>query len=195
MEVKTLDNNTFEDYCVQFATRIHREFKPDLIIGIKNGGAIVAKEMLKHEIFNDVEYDELILQRTSTKAKNKFKISSVLKLLPYSITNYFRIVESVHNEKIYMKERKRKNLKSVVLSQTMSNKIKKSMNILVIDDAVDSGRTMLSVKRAFENINSNLTIKTAAITVTYKEPLLNPEFYMENGVLIRFPWSNDYKKG
>ena len=67
--------------------------------------------------------------------------------------------------------------------------------ILIVDDAVDSGSTMLSVRDAVAAAFPQAYVRCAAIAVTTDKPLIVPDYslYLKN-FLIRFPWSADMKK-
>ena len=64
-----------------------------------------------------------------------------------------------------------------------------------MDDAVDSGSTMLSVRDAVAAAFPQAYVRCAAIVVTTDKPLIVPDYslYLKN-FLIRFPWSADMKK-
>ena len=64
--------------------------------------------------------------------------------------------------------------------------------VLVADDAVDSGvtlNTVLSMLRALCPPATDL--RSAAITVTLDNPVVEPDYALYRGVLCRFPWSFD----
>lgn len=64
--------------------------------------------------------------------------------------------------------------------------------MLLVDDAVDSGTTMLRVAEALRCGNPEIELRTAVITVTTAAPLLRPDYTIyDDRTLIRFPWSMD----
>lgn len=198
LKVVTLNKESFKRNSLELGSRIvNSNWKPDLIIGIKTGGVYVSRYIKEIEMYHDCEYNEVLLQRKGTKMKKKVNISNYLKYLPYSILNIMRVMEAKHIEKNYIKNKskynKSKNNENITISSELKNQIKKSTNLLIIDDAVDSGKTMLNMKDYLLNLNKYLVIKTAAITVTFEDPLITPDYYLKKRVLIRFPWSNDYK--
>ena len=68
-------------------------------------------------------------------------------------------------------------------------------NILLVDDAIDSGATLNLIKEHIHKNYQNSNIKIAVITITTKEPIISADYYIYNNrTLIRFPWSNDIKK-
>ena len=82
-----------------------------------------------------------------------------------------------------------------MLTESLSPTLKclKGRKVLIVDDAVDSGATMLAVAEALREANPEAEIRTAAITVTTPKPLITPDYSMYKD-LIRFPWSMDAKK-
>ena len=73
------------------------------------------------------------------------------------------------------------------------NSNSKVKNILIIDDAIDTGRTIFVVlnnlKRQFPEAN----IKMAVIAWTIEDSIVKPDYFIFKNDLIRFPWSKDYK--
>lgn len=90
---------------------------------------------------------------------------------------------------------KSRRLPQVDIDKECINAIKASKYILVVDDAVDSGNTLMAVKETIESLDSDVEIRTAAITVTTSAPAIIPDYYIyHNRTLIRFPWSKDAAK-
>lgn len=66
-------------------------------------------------------------------------------------------------------------------------------SLLVVDDAVDSGRTLRAVLESIAREHPDLRVKSAVVTVTTPRPEAMPDYCMFNdGTLVRFPWSADY---
>jgi hypoxanthine phosphoribosyltransferase len=64
--------------------------------------------------------------------------------------------------------------------------------LLVVDDAVDSGVTLATVLQKLRQIcPAHTQIRSAAITVTLDNPLVEPDFTLYRRVICRFPWSFD----
>ena len=64
--------------------------------------------------------------------------------------------------------------------------------LLVVDDAVDSGKTLATVLRALrEACPAGTEIRSAAITVTLDNPVAEPDYALYRRVVCRFPWSFD----
>lgn len=64
--------------------------------------------------------------------------------------------------------------------------------ILVVDDAVDSGATLLGVVNAAKAAVPLADVRSAVITQTTTAPMTAPDYTLYNDkTLIRFPWSLD----
>ncbi len=195
ISVKTLTELGLRAAAIALNDLVFKDFTPDIIIGIRTGGYIVA-EMMAQEAAHKPALLAISRQRSSTQAKGKVRgLKTILRLLPYAISDRLRVIE--HNR-----------LTSGPVDSSpaftpdageMSELLKilragQGYKILVVDDAVDSGATMkavLDVVRA--EADSSCIIRSAAITVTTSSPLIKPDYTLYNHVLCRFPWSFDFK--
>ena len=184
MRVITLDPKQFVDICVQIRN-MTAHFNPDLIVGIPTGGAFVAKA-----VGNGTPICNIKLQRPSTQKKNKPILRMLMRILPYAVLDRLRIIEA----KRLQKESKAHADARVDIPSTVHAAIARASRILILDDAIDSGHTMLAIKKAVTATNPSADVRTAAITVTTTNPAIIPDYCIyTNSTLIRFPWSMDYK--
>ena len=195
LTVRTLGNAGLVESARTLNNLIFKDFIPDIIIGIRSGGYIVAEIMTKA-----AAHKPLLLaisrRRASTQQKNKIKgLKNILRLLPYFITNKLRIIEHkrlmtkpmAQQQEFIPDANEISALRGFLQARTNSK-------ILIVDDAVDSGATMKAVLELVrKEANSSCTIKTAAITVTTDAPLIQPDYILYSHVLCRFPWSFDFK--
>ncbi len=199
LTVKTIDDDALNKTAKTLNNLIFNDFIPDIIIGIRSGGYVVAEIMTQ-----TADHKPLLLaisrRRSCTETKNKVKcLKKILKLLPYAVTNHFRIIE----HKILIKKAATKTAAqqqeftpdTAELSALRTFlQAHENSKILIVDDAIDSGATMKAVLDLVrKEANSACTIKTAAITVTTDTPLIQPDYILYNNVLCRFPWSFDFK--
>ncbi|GGI58134.1 hypothetical protein GCM10011444_24430 [Winogradskyella haliclonae] len=163
--------------------------KPDMVVGILNGGGYVLEEFKKEHLNKYIVYTTVKLQRPSTKGiKQSSFMKNLLNLLPYSILNKARISE--HQKQI--KTSNKNNNQTIEIDFSAFEN--KSINtILILDDAVDSGQTMQSVIEVLSNKFPDTSIKTAVLAWTNAESIVVPDYYMFKNQLVRFPWSLDYK--
>ncbi|MEZ5690276.1 MAG: phosphoribosyltransferase [Rickettsiales bacterium] len=195
LKVITLDQKEFTQAARGLNDAVFVGFKPDVIVGIRTGGYILAEIMSKEA--GDIPLLAISKQRASTKTKSKVKgLKNLLGSLPYCITDQLRIVEHKKlNSKPPIPDRNfvpnHKELEEL-RNFLKNNKIK---NILIVDDAVDSGATMLAVyELIYAEAGEECSVKTAAITVTTENPLIKTDYTLYQNVLCRLPWSFDFKK-
>lgn len=184
--VITLHDSQFKDACRKLAAEVARAAEPQLIIGILNGGGEVGR--LIHKRFPGAEYAEPSLRRKSSKRKSR--LAKLLRKLPTAAVDTLRLFEARRLER-----KPKDSIAPFTLPEEVASAAKKAKSILIVDDAVDSGMTMLRVRDAVKKAApADASIFTAAITVTTSNPLINPDFALfRNKTLIRFPWSNDYR--
>ncbi len=189
MKVITFDNKNIADSAMKLTdAMVSAGITPDVVIGIRTGGGYIADAVMKVLSGKHCRplYIEAFLQRSSTPRKKRL-LSGILPFFPTWILDRLRIIES------YMLARNVKN--DAVLPEVMFSGEISGGKILVVDDAIDSGRTMKAVLDSLvERGVSRDDIFTAVITVTTDSPLIKPDYYIYNKTLIRFPWSIDYRK-
>lgn len=190
MKVITID---FNFACAELAEKIKQSYQPEVIVGIATGGQFVA-QILSEQM--NIPLAIVKKQRPMTKIKNKIRLDLVLKKLPYVVSNILRVLETKFNEYRY-----EKNKSSVSYNDVSVEWIKGSFTflasfnkILIVDDSIDSGKTLYLVKRFIEmNLDDKVEIKTAVLNQTFKNPLINSDFLLDKNVIYRFPWSKDTK--
>lgn len=203
MKVKTLNDHNFDEACRELAQMIEASgFHPDMIVGIATGGDYVAQR-LQHHMHPTPALASISLQRPSTKAKAGL-LSRIVRHLPRQVCDALRIIES---KILTITDRTRaKTIQEIPIPQKIKEAIAKgSKKILIADDAIDSGQTMLTVAKALEkaqaqtnrkaeitNKNQKAEIKSAAITKTRPNPLINPDYTLiPTPTIVRFPWAPD----
>ena len=187
LKVITLNEEDFRKACRSLARQIKISFKPDLIVAIPRGGLDVYLNM--KDDFSIVPYIECAISRPSTDVKKKINLKKLFKYIPYFFLDFMRRIEAFIREGQSL-GRKEKNKKNIELMCQGNENIK---NILIIDDAVDSGSTMKLVRDAVAAKFPNAEIKTAALVVTFVKPIIYPDYYAHKSCLLRFPWSEDFK--
>lgn len=183
MKVITLDNNLFYVHCRRLEDLVDEDYQPDAIVGIVDGGAFVADQVFKKK-----PHINVTCRRKSTKQKEKLGfLFRIIRHLPEGVRNAMRVIEAK-----LLSMSKKDELKHVDLNHADFASFK---NILIVDDAVDSGLTMKSVVTALKALPHAPKIRTAVITTTTDNPLIRPDYTLYNdGTLIRFPWSSDNAK-
>ena len=196
MKVLTLSRDTLTDLSKQLLTLIQKdESDIDMMIGIATGGIYVSQPIytrLQKEGWKGT-YTEIKLSRPSTQKKESLGIKKFLTKLPYFLSNQLRILEVTLLEKFKANAYDKNKEKNIHFSEQQIKEIQDAKTLLLIDDAIDTGTTMLALKNIIQEMNPNITVKTAVLTVTHKYPYLVPDYTLYTDVLLRCPWAMDYK--
>ncbi len=201
MQVLTLHPDAFEQHAARLAELVETgtPAKFDAIVAVRRGGSYVCDAFCHY--FPKENYKaryDVSLQRPSTKRKNGM-VSRILKRLPYPILDLMRMGESkvlswkrssINDQRLTME------LPEIEVPEGLERLLReeKTPNILIIDDAIDSGHTLFAIAETLKKANSNATLRIAVMTETTDKPLIRADYSLyRNKTLIRFPWSNDYK--
>jgi len=179
-------------------------FVPDLIIGVRTGGYYLAEQM-EDVLAHKVPLLPITCRRPGTAKKEKSGLfKRVLRHMPYLVTNPLRIAEHIYLTS-GQKSKPRKEFnppEEEVLAlraklAELQAGLGRPVRILIADDAIDSGATLVAVKSLVEAearlaAPAGADVRLAAVTVTTKAPLIEPDFLLYRMVLCRFSWSFDY---
>ncbi len=195
MPVVTLTPALLAQACSQLSHRVKAGgFTPSLIIGIRHGGAEVAR--LMRDDFPEADYCEVQLSRPSTRQKSQGLTQRFLQRLPLWCCNVLRIVESRVNE-WRSKGSEPVRIGEIRLSEDVVSRLKEhgvGATVLLVDDAIDTGATIHHARLQLLEQFPGLALRVAVITVTIPHPVCDADFYLyHNRTLCRFPWSNDYR--
>jgi uncharacterized protein len=193
--VISFDKRGFADACGALMELVARDRRPDLLIGIRTGGLIVAEAMAREDGSN-LPVIAMTCRRPSTAHKARAAVvSEVIGHLPRPVVDRLRVIEHA------MLTRKpparpavphRFDEAELATLDAWAGASSGESLALVVDDAVDSGATLLQV---CETVRARLPhatlLRSAVITVTTEEPLLRPDYALYQGQLCRFPWSLD----
>lgn len=162
----------------------------DLVVCIQNGGGYLLDFMNENGYFED-KHILKIKKRRSLSIKKNAIAQIIIRYLPCSLSNFLREWEYRNFKKI--KSRQSSNYFEVdtnTLNKIPANSIK---TILIIDDALDTGQTMELIIRKLNELFESVEIKIAVISWTMEDSIVQPDYYVFKNVLVRFPWSLDYK--
>lgn len=196
MKVVTILDKAFDETCRDLAKQVDSSYKPDLIIGVLTGGGFVGQRVYKHfASLGNVLYAEISIERATTGIKTRYGLKKILRLLPEGLLNVLRVIEVLLLElkaMIFTPKRAGEIVLSAAIDKELSQGNKK---VLVVDDCVDTGATLLKVSDFLkEKYPSSNQVKFAVVTKAHRKALLEVDFFLFNRVLIRFPWSMDNKK-
>lgn len=189
MKVITLSQEKFKDDCIQLGL-MFQDLDFIAIVGIRTGGYEVAKN-IHHALMSSTPLYSVDAKRNSTGRKQTLHLKSLARLMPITVNNLLRILE--HKSRLKHFNRTKTESRSVILSENLISFLSgKTGNIVLIDDAVDTGYSVSAVLTELSTL-PNIKVKVGVVVQTFENPLIVPDYKLYSGVLIRFPWSMDYK--
>jgi uncharacterized protein len=192
--VHTLDASRFAAACACLMQQAMASYRPDLLVGIRTGGYVVA-EAMACAAPTRIPVLPLTCRRGGTEAKSRFKpLPFILAALPRPAVDGLRWLE---HRLLSTRRRTQKKLQHIDHAEAAAigrhlAHASASPRVLVVDDAVDSGVTLATVLRVLRETSPGDTqFRSAVVTVTLAQPLVEPDFVLYRGILCRFPWSFD----
>ena len=204
-KVTTLDDAAFGEACASLQRIVDESgFRPDIVVGIRSGGAYVSEKM-----WPDLPHAEVTSRRPSTDTKRGLSgtlLRGALRLMPRRLRDSLRIFEASRLEKRYEEGRRQGEIERKVAARCVRivwpdlfDKLPSGdvwlppgSRVMIIDDAVDSGVTLEAVETSLRKLRPDLQIRSAVLTVTFTSPIIRPDFILYNDRrLIRFPWPID----
>ena len=188
-----VDQERFEVLCRNLAEST-RDFRPDLVVGIATGGEVVARLMLSH-MHEGMEMVAIRLQRPATEVKQVLRVDRLLKRAPRPLVDLLRWVEVEYRELAYRLAR-RASGPSVgsprdQVALDLLRPVEGAARVLVVDDTVDSGRTLSRACDLVQVVNPQAEVRTAVLTSTWRRPPVAPDYCLFERTLLRLPWSFD----
>ncbi|WP_308009132.1 phosphoribosyltransferase [uncultured Fusobacterium sp.] len=165
----------------KLAKKIEKDFNPEVVIFIAKGSYYIGDELSKY-------FNVSLLEIHAAREKNKLKkiISPMLKLIPKNIKKRLReleIISGIHNKK---------NIRNVYMKEKLENKLQNYKKVLLVDDSVDSGNTILAILNYLKKYN--LEIKIAALNVfNVSKEVVTINYFNYEDIMLNGPWSNDSK--
>lgn len=160
--------NEIENDCVLWAKEIEMDYKPDLVIFVAKSGFLFAKPMSDYWGCRLVD---IKASRPSNSAKDK--VAVIKRLIPEWLVIF--IITNPINYKYHKKKTQRAIEESGCYSEEKKENRKR---ILIVDDSVDTGNTMLEVKRKVQEDFSGAEVKIASYSVfEYSEDVIQIDFY------------------
>jgi len=191
--VRTLRMPEFESACGKLMRLVEIDYAPTLIVGIPTGGLVVAQVMARAAAMPPPILP-LTCRRANTDAKSRLKlVRSLLSTLPRPTADLFRRVE--HRLVAVPRARRLRpqeidHAEAEAIGAWVANR--SPAKLLVADDAVDSGGTLITVLRQLQAVcPAGTEIRSAVITQTLEQPIARPDYVLYRGLLCRFPWSFD----
>jgi hypoxanthine phosphoribosyltransferase len=193
--VVSFDGQRFAAVCAELLRRVDGDRRPDVLIGIRTGGLVVAEAMAT-AAGGDVPVLAMTCRRPSSRHKPRSStMRRLVATLPRPILDQLRLAEhALLTRKSTAAPRAEYQFAESELNclDAWIATAGKQPSLLIVDDAVDSGATLSVVLDAVRRrAPLAAAIRSAAITVTTERPLAIPDYALYYRQLCRFPWSLD----
>ena len=196
-QVQTLDEAGFRE-AARSLNALVADYAPSMLIGIRTGGYVLAEAMAQTGS-GATRILPITCRRPSTAAKaNSSLFRKVVKSLPYWATDILRVIEHrmVARKQAPAEPSPRTFDQAELEAIDQACRDLSAPRILVVDDAVDSGATLRAVLTKLQAMcPAGTSIQSGALTVTIPKPVAMPDFTLYRLVLLRFPWSFDFRAG
>lgn len=174
-----------EEQSKLLAKKIKSDFRPDVVVYIARGGYLIGKSV------SDYLHVPLVAVGTERQANGlKEMVAPILALLPRGLCDWLRSLELKSN--VHERESKRE---VKFLDDVGNLKAKAIRNIVIVDDSVDTGNSVLAVKQLINKEFPLANVKIAAINVwSQSEKLIATDFYIYQNAMMRTPMSKDSRE-
>ena len=187
MKVQTMNDDMLARACQRLERLVLQHgWKPDAVVGIASGGAVVARRM-----FVGVPHAVVDCRRPGSGTKDRYpRLMAAVRRSPLWVRDGLRMLEAWA-----LGRKSEHEVTEPQFADGAAQTLADAVFILIVDDACDSGSTLRAVMDAVRKISpERVVIKTAVITTTTYRPVVSPDFSLyRNRTLIRFPWSKDMK--
>lgn len=186
MDCIELSIKKLDEVCRDFAFEIKKEYQPDLVIYLAKGAYLIGNSM--SNVFNVP-----LIAIGSTREGNvlKEKLSLLLGLLPRWLCNFLRRVELKSNVHGRNKERHIEFLDDIALLNIQTNNLK----ILVVDDSVDTGSSVLAAQKVIKSKFPDSVIRIAVLNVmSASKENIKVDYYLYTDKMLRTPMSKDSRE-
>lgn len=174
--------NDIQNECQKLYDDISKNYDYDLVIFIAKGAYIIGENMAS---FNKVP----LLEIRATRVGNSLKkyLSFFLKFVPKKLLIKLREKEmksSIHEKKVDRK---------ISFNKKLYRRYENCKKILLVDDSIDTGNSIILCKKELERIFLNAEIKVAVFNIMNKSTFKDA-YYLYQDYMISGPWSSDSKE-
>lgn len=185
MNFLELSIENLKNECKLWTKDIKKNFNPDLIIYVAKAGYLIGKEMSNE--FN-VPLVAINAERKGNNLKNYFQ--PILKFIPNKLR--YLIIKLELKSNIHKKSSER----NIYFKSNLDElNCEKNVNLLIVDDSVDTGHSINAVKKVVQEKFKNANIKIAALNVWDKsEEIIKVDYSLYRNTIIKAPMSKDSKE-
>jgi hypoxanthine phosphoribosyltransferase len=191
-----LDGGNLDELCRELAAAIEATLGrvPDVVVGIAQGGSYVADGVCR--AMPAAGRLDVSVRRPGTKVKEALRLRPVLSRLPVPLADLLRVAEVRYREAAWRARRRgaagaARNAELAAVLRTNRAVLDGAGDIVIVDDTIDSGRTMSTVRDEVRRAAPGSRVWTAVITSTWRRPPVVPDVVLRDRALMRFPWSHD----
>jgi hypoxanthine phosphoribosyltransferase len=131
--------------------------------------------------------------RPATAVKQRLRTDIILGRLPQRVAYLLRWLEVAARERMLRKDSPANETHAEVASSDAEGALASARRVLVVDDTIDSGRTLQAAVRTVRKHNPDCEVRTAALASTWRNPPVSPEYLLHPRTLVRFHWSLDVR--
>ena len=163
--------------------KIIDDFDFDIVVYISKSGYLIGDAIGSISNKNTLEIKS---KRPGAEKKHKY-LPEVVNKLPRDLIYYLKVYERklsyydvVSERTLYYDEEKVKDIKP--------------KKILIFDDSIDTGYTLLKVKSEIESIYKDAEIKIAVLNYFTDRNSIKPDYFLYKDSVISAPWTIDSKE-
>jgi uncharacterized protein len=166
---------------------IRRFYRP--LLGVFNGCLVLSVGSGGTAIFIELKtghpHISVQCRRPSSRSGLKKALVPLARRLPGPLRDFFRSLE--HRFLMSFESGRRE----VRFSDDELARILSFPKIVILDDAIDTGRTIKSIGDCIRGAGYKGVILTIVFAWTNVRSCIQPDFWYKESVLIKFPWSHD----
>lgn len=162
--------------------KIIKNYDYDLVIFIAKGSYLIGQELAT---LNNADLLEIFATREGGKLKKLIK--PLFKIIPK------KILIKLREKEMKSDFHEQKSDRKVSFDKEIYSKYKNKKNILLVDDSIDSGNSIILTKEEIQNFFPKANIKVAVFNVM-KKATIKADYTLYKDMMICGPWSNDSKE-
>jgi uncharacterized protein len=153
-------------------------FHDCLVLSVGSGGTAIFTELKTGHPHISVQ-----CRRPSSGFGLKKKLVTIARSMPEPVRNLLRSLE--HGMLMSFEP----GTREVRFSDDEISTILKFPKIVILDDAIDTGRTVKSIHDCLRSVGYTGRILTVVYAWTNVRSCIRPDFWFKESVLVKFPWS------
>lgn len=181
MKYVTVSMKELKEESKKWAKRIEKDYYPDLIVYIAKAGSVIGNEFSKEMNIPMIGVETV--RKKGNGIKNR--LAPIIRKLPNCIRNFLisiELISGIH---------KRNSERKVIILDDIK-KYKNIKRILVVDDSVDTGASVLAVKEVLKKEFGDTEIRIAGLNVWKKsDELIHTDYALYKNTIIKAPMSKD----